>query len=116
MLPLLRALPPLLCGTLVTLYLLAKPVARQLKPRSMLDGCNKVYVDVGTNIGVQIRKLYEVFMARSMPTCGSLYAHLWRRHMTSMSSRSGTPAPRCCLSSTSTLARTGAACAPWGSS
>ena len=28
--------------------------------RSMLDGCDKVYVDVGTNIGVQIRKLYEV--------------------------------------------------------
>jgi Methyltransferase FkbM domain len=29
------------------------------KPLALLQGCDMVYVDVGTNIGVQIRKLYE---------------------------------------------------------
>ena len=29
------------------------------KPVALLQGCDMVYVDVGTNIGVQIRKLYE---------------------------------------------------------
>jgi hypothetical protein len=28
-------------------------------PKNILDGCYNVYIDVGTNIGVQIRKLYE---------------------------------------------------------
>ena len=28
---------------------------------NFLDGCAHVYLDVGTNVGVQIRKLYEPF-------------------------------------------------------
>jgi len=29
------------------------------KTKNMLDGCYHVYLDVGSNIGVQIRKLFE---------------------------------------------------------
>ncbi len=28
-------------------------------PSSLLDGCYHVYLDVGSNVGVQVRKLYE---------------------------------------------------------
>ena len=29
---------------------------------NLLDGCQYVYVDMGTNIGIQIRKLYEPYL------------------------------------------------------
>jgi hypothetical protein len=33
----------------------------QTSQQNLLDGCQYVYVDLGTNIGIQIRKLYEPF-------------------------------------------------------
>ena len=73
-----RVLPLLLCGaiTCLTLYrcphisvVSVEPQPSVAPPKSMLDGCDRVYVDVGTNIGVQIRKLYEVSAHLRLALC-----------------------------------------------
>ena len=54
------------CALIVASVILLKtPVSLSLsqlsfaQPKNFLDGCRHVYIDMGTNIGVQIRKLYE---------------------------------------------------------
>ena len=56
----------LLCViVIVSMTVLNAPVGlehsrlRVTRPRNFLDGCRHVYIDMGTNIGIQIRKLYE---------------------------------------------------------
>ncbi|CAF1026399.1 unnamed protein product [Adineta steineri] len=38
-----------------------------ISPNNFLDGCRYIYIDMGTNIGVQIRKLYEPDLYPSAP-------------------------------------------------
>ena len=37
------------------------------RPQNFLDGCRHVYIDMGTNIGVQIRKLYQPELYKNAP-------------------------------------------------
>jgi len=43
------------------------------------DGCRHVYIDLGTNVGVQIRKIYEEFVT---PLSTSLWEGLWTTQAT----------------------------------
>lgn len=48
----------------VETYLTYRIQADELKVvnESVLDNCQYIYIDIGTNIGVQIRKLYELHL------------------------------------------------------
>ena len=55
------------------------PTTIQKSQENILDGCQHVYIDLGTNIGVQIRKLYEPHLYPNAPVL-SLFKELFGNH------------------------------------
>ena len=52
------------------------------EPSSILDGCFHVYVDVGSNIGVQVRKLYQPELypgAEVLPVFDNSFGNIYQR-------------------------------------
>ena len=46
-------------GMIVNIETLKNDINKKDKVKNLLDGCYHVYIDVGTNVGIQIRKLFE---------------------------------------------------------
>ena len=44
---------------ILVLYFSISATGRESRGTNLLDGCRHVYLDVGSNIGVQVRKLYQ---------------------------------------------------------
>jgi len=84
------------CFVMITTYFALLILGGLSESKNFLDGCRHVYLDMGTNIGIQIRKLYEPHLfpdALVLPIFDKFFGPIGERDLRSICSVGFEPNP-----------------------